>query len=311
MPAIAVHTWLAMELMERWPQQLEPRLDWRLPELRNAFFNGCMGPDMGLFPGADAFLSDVVHYVSTAQLVRNLLNTASKPIEHAYAIGWASHFWADVRLHPVVNRGVREALYPDRSQPVPYGDDPLGHVLVEVGVDGVWYQTHKRIESGSFRACFDKQSIKFVADALKLTYGDVWSEATVLASHRACARFGRLLLRAFRVHGARIKGKPVQISDWPFWLGVMMPLRCFKSLLPAKSPLRGIIKPLPPSDALMQDWETVTSGYVPEFFDLMKSKFVDAANFNMDLGELEVPSDPYPLAQQAREKLLQLGGRIN
>ena len=108
MPGMAVHFQLAARVLDAWPDPNE--FDPSDTQVRNAFLNGSIGPDMGFYPGGFALPTDLAHYLSTGALARSLVNEARTELERAYAWGWVTHILADVEPHPLVNQGAGELL---------------------------------------------------------------------------------------------------------------------------------------------------------------------------------------------------------
>ena len=132
-----------------WDGAVVPALERRFPglsadDLRRAHafaYGGALFHDMGYYPGGSRALSDLMHYVRTADFLRALAEEARDPDEYAFALGAVAHFLGDSEGHP---RGVNRVVpltFPKLRRKfgdvVTYEQDPTAHLRVEFGFDVV------------------------------------------------------------------------------------------------------------------------------------------------------------------------------
>jgi Zinc dependent phospholipase C len=132
-----------------WDGAVVPALQRRFPgltadDLRRAHafaYGGALIHDMGYYPGGSRALSDLMHYVRTADFIRALAEEARDADEYAFAQGAVAHFLGDSEGHP---RGVNRVVpltFPKLRRKfgdvVTYEQDPTAHLRVEFGFDVV------------------------------------------------------------------------------------------------------------------------------------------------------------------------------
>jgi hypothetical protein len=104
-------------------------------------YAGAVIQDMGYFPFASGFYSDLAHYVRSGEFVQTLIAEAQTLDEYAFALGALEHYAADNNGHPIAtNRAVPE-YYPDLRRKygntVTYEQSPSAHKQTEFGFDVV------------------------------------------------------------------------------------------------------------------------------------------------------------------------------
>ena len=90
-----------------WQSSIVPLLLSRYPTLTPAeleharayAYGGCVIQDIGYYPLGDLFVSDLMHYVRSGDLVVNLFRDAGNADELAFAIGALSHYIGDSTGH--------------------------------------------------------------------------------------------------------------------------------------------------------------------------------------------------------------------
>lgn len=204
MPLPAVHFLLAREPLRRWA--IRPGtapFDPRDPIARNAYFQGALGPDMGLFPGGEPALSELAHTHRAGDLARSLFDSASTDLERAFAAGWLTHVLADSLLHPVVNAcaAAVEATPHDAPAPTP-ALLSIAHARIELGLDVHISARHRDLAALRLRPCFGPGSIRYLADAFRATYGVSFPRDRLLRSHRGVGRLSRALAILVHIHSA-------------------------------------------------------------------------------------------------------------
>jgi Zinc dependent phospholipase C len=112
-----------------------------LKKARAFVYGGSIIQDMGYYPFASRFFTDLVHYVRSGDFVEAMLRDAKDINEYAFALGGLAHYAADNTGHPEgINRTV-PILYPKLRRKfgseVTYADDPSSHLKTEFGFDVV------------------------------------------------------------------------------------------------------------------------------------------------------------------------------
>ena len=103
-----------------WESQLKPLLHKKYPsasedELDNAeayAYGGAIIQDLGYYPYASRFFSDLVHYVRSGDFVTALLRDAQDVDEYAFALGALSHYASDMDGHRMATNLSVPILYP-------------------------------------------------------------------------------------------------------------------------------------------------------------------------------------------------------
>lgn len=166
-----------------WSDSIKPLLLKRFPhttaeQLREAHahaYGGAIIQDMGYYPFASAFFTDLVHYVRSGDFVEALLRESQDVNEYAFALGALAHYVADNEGHPkAVNRAV-PVLYPKLrakyGDQVTYAEDPTAHLKTEFGFDVVQV-ARGRYRSEDYHDFIGFKVSKPVLDrAFKATYG--------------------------------------------------------------------------------------------------------------------------------------------
>lgn len=121
-------------LLKRFPSVTASQLQ----EAHAYAYGGCIIQDMGYYPFASRFFSDLVHYARSGDFVQALLKESQDINEYAFAVGALAHYAADNNGHPVVNRIV-PMLYPKvrarYGEQATYENNPVAHLKTEFGFD--------------------------------------------------------------------------------------------------------------------------------------------------------------------------------
>ncbi len=132
---------------QAWNPVIVPILLSRFPsltteQLREAHayaYGGCVVQDFGYYPFANAFFSDLTHYVRTGDFVQKLFQHAHTANEYAFAIGALSHYVGDTIGHSqATNPSVAIAfakLGAKYGSSVNYAQGKQQHVRVEWAFD--------------------------------------------------------------------------------------------------------------------------------------------------------------------------------
>jgi Zinc dependent phospholipase C len=130
-----------------WSSSIRPLLLARFPgstdaQLRVAHsyaYGGCAIQDMGYYPFAKQFFSNLTHYVRAGDFVSNLLNDARTRDEYAFAIGALSHYLGDSIGHSQAINLATPVAFPKLEREygprVTYDEDPDAHVRTEWAFD--------------------------------------------------------------------------------------------------------------------------------------------------------------------------------
>ena len=117
--AYAVHAHQA-EIDVVWESHLKPLLHKKYPgaseeELEGAeayAFGGAITRDLGCYPYASRFFSDLAHYVRSGDFVAALLRDAQNVDEYAFALDALSHYASDMDGHRIATNPSVPILYP-------------------------------------------------------------------------------------------------------------------------------------------------------------------------------------------------------
>ncbi len=206
MPLPSVHYRLGALALAEWSQGGRAPFDFADPCVLNAFWQGTLGPDTGLFPGGEPSLALRAHHERSGDLTRALLASAATDAERAYAWGWLTHVLADVALHPLINRYARRLVFMRGDDP----EDPqalaAAHSRYEVGLDVHVLARDAHVRRIRLSHTFDPRSIDFLARAFETTYGDPVERETLLRSHRAVTRMANLLRLLEQLHALSAPG---------------------------------------------------------------------------------------------------------
>jgi hypothetical protein len=138
-----------------WGDSIRPLLIERYPGITEAgltrahsyAYGGSTIQDLGYYPFANAFFSDLTHYVRTGDFVTSLLRNASNADELAFGIGALSHYVGDVYGHSeAVNLSVPKAflrLARRHGLVVTFEQGPIAHGRVEMGFDMAQIGLHR------------------------------------------------------------------------------------------------------------------------------------------------------------------------
>jgi hypothetical protein len=138
-----------------WGDSIRPLLIQRYPGLTEAeltrahsyAYGGCTIQDLGYYPFANDFFSDLTHYVRSGDFVDALVRDASNADELAFAIGALSHYIGDVYGHAeAVNLSVGQTfprLARRHGQVITFEQAQIAHGRVEMGFDMAQIGLHR------------------------------------------------------------------------------------------------------------------------------------------------------------------------
>lgn len=249
MPNFALHVLMASRVAEEWrARPCHAPFDPAVRANMNAFLHGCVGPDMGMYPGGDPLISALVHRVRTGRLTRALLDGARTAPERAFAWGWLTHLLADVMVHPLVNAAAARSV--GRREVLSDELEAIAHVRIEMGLDAAYTACHADLLSVRLTPAFDSRVISWFRRALRETYGAVFDHDDVERSHRAVVRFHRPVLGLACFAARRWRPRPRAGADLIVMAPLIATLRWVMLRMRARSELAALLDPLPPTPSL-------------------------------------------------------------
>lgn len=308
MPCATIHMLTAGSVLRSWSERPD-----RAPfpversSLRRAFLLGAMGPDMGFVPGVDRFVSELAHYVDSADLTRRLLGEATHPAEAAFAWGWATHHVTDVEIHPLVGRACGERLLGDRTMRLNSSDDLETHVAMEVGLDLLFLQERPDLPRPPADPALDGEAGAFLARSLRAVYGLRWDDRELDRSYRTAAgRTARwpslleVLGRAYRLDGTRsapgVGGRLLRAA-----LGAL-------GRLAPSEPAAGLLRPLAPPAWMVARVRAVARHFPERFQELVEGRLAGLENRNLETGRPQDAPVEHPDSRRTLERLQGLRG---
>jgi len=270
---------------------------------RNAFLCGAVGPDMGYCPGGVPFLSDLAHYVHTAELARNLLRFARNPPQRAFAWGWVSHILADVLGHPLINHASAERLFGDRTLSVSYADDPITHLLVELGLDAFWSVRDPRAGRPALRPVWAPGGAAPFAAAYEATYSVRFAPGPLLASHHASLRATRWVLLLDHVTGSRWADRARGLKGRLFEWFALAPVRWYTARFARASRVHALTRLIPPAPWLVDAFAEVLREVPARLVGMTGDGLERLMDYNLDLGLVESGPSRYEPTRRAMLRL--------
>ncbi|HXE14382.1 MAG TPA: zinc dependent phospholipase C family protein [Bryobacteraceae bacterium] len=190
-----------------WKQQLEPLLLKRFPgttaaELQRAqsyAYGGCVIQDLGYYPFAHEFFSNLTHYVRSGDFVTNLLRDARTVDEYAFALGALSHYIGDnIGHHDAINLATAisfPGLERKYGPVVTYDQNAHAHIRTELAFD-IDQLSHHRLAPGAYlRFIGFRVPTRVLAQAFRETYS--LSLRSVIGQRRPAIRSYRTSVRSF------------------------------------------------------------------------------------------------------------------
>lgn len=275
------------------------------PVCRAAFLHGALAPDMGFVPGADRFVSEVSHYVSTGDLARRLLARAGTVPEAAFAWGWVTHLLTDLELHPRVGHAVGERTTGDRSVRMNAAENLPAHVGTEVGLDLHFLLSDPGIPTPPRDAAFDRVTIDYLVGALRETYRIPWHPEALLDTHRRSVRLMARWPRALRIleWGRGIGSAPPGLVRRAVGRGVAAAGARFSR---PEGAARGFFRPVPPPEWLVADVEALARTFPGRVRRLAEGGIEQLGNHNLETGAPEEAPLPHPDAERTARRVARL-----
>lgn len=190
-----------------WKQSIRPLLLRRFPNLteeqmREAHayaYGGCAIQDLGYYPFASGFFSNLTHYVRSGDFVVSLLNNAQTADELAFAIGALAHYIGDTIGHgDAVNHSV-PIEFPKLERKygpiVNYAQNPHAHVQTEFAFDINQISKHHFAPSGYLEHIGLEIPSRLLRKAFFETYGLDISD--LLGRKESALKIYRFAVRGF------------------------------------------------------------------------------------------------------------------
>ena len=149
-PALGFGVFTHEAIIERsWELAIEPLLVKRFPnatpeqlqQARTYTYGGAIIQDLGYFPRANEFLSDLLHYVRSGDFIQELFRQSSDLYEYAFALGALEHYAADTTGHPIATNPAVAIYNPQLrakyGDAVTYEQSKVAHSQAELGFDVV------------------------------------------------------------------------------------------------------------------------------------------------------------------------------
>src|SRR5215472_16074259 len=205
-PARAYAVFTHQEIVDLvWDTSIRPLLLARFPgstanELLEAHayaYGGCAIQDMGYYPFAKQFFSNLTHYVRTGDFVANLLNDARTLDEYAFALGALSHYLGDTIGHSQAINLATPIAFPKLERKygpsVAYDQDPHAHVRTEFAFDIGQLSKRTFVPPSYMRHIGLRASRRLLDRAFRETYGFEFPELVgetrpALRSYRSSVR---------------------------------------------------------------------------------------------------------------------------
>jgi hypothetical protein len=106
---------------------------------RSYAYGGAVAPDMGYYPFGSRLFTDLVHYVRSGDMAETLLKDADSLNDLAFALGFLSHYYADIYGHPLATNKSVPLVYQRMQKKfgnvVTYADNKISHIRMEFGFD--------------------------------------------------------------------------------------------------------------------------------------------------------------------------------
>lgn len=304
MPCATVHLLTAGRTLDAWrARPVTAPFDPSDPRLRSDFLTGAMAPDMGFVAAVDRTVSELAHYVSTGDLVTNMMRLSRSEGERAFAWGWATHHLTDVMIHPLVGLSVGEVLYGDSQRRVNASENEEVHVSVEVGLDILILLSDRSIPAPANAGGLLAGSFDVVARAVEHTYSVAADPARLAGDLRLSGRqisaWPNLLRWLGSARGLGATGR----KRVPQWVARTI-TRAVESLPPQGSALRGLLSPRMPPAWLPVKVRGIADEFPDRFQEIVRSGLV--SNRNLETGLLEGTPADHPNTDAIHRKLANL-----
>lgn len=201
-------------------------------------FTGALAPDFGFYPDGYRRISDLAHHCSTGRLVAALLDNARTENEKLFALGWLSHYFADIEIHPLVNAAAG-------SLPK---DNPEEHIRVELGLD-VYYARGSRSRSVLE---VDTSIVPFLHDAFSRVYSEPFDIEDFNKSFSAAMNTIPKVLSLMEIQSYLWGLSSVPYRHTWFFLSKFVPLKLSSLFLGPKGKYKELVQLKLPSPELLE-----------------------------------------------------------
>jgi len=192
-----------------WNNSILPLLKEKYPlateeELKDAHayaYGGAVAPDMGYYPFGSKLFTNLVHYVKSGDLINALLKDATNINEYAFALGFLSHYEADIYGHPLATNKSVPIVYPKLGKKfgntMTFAQDKIAHMRMELGFDVL------EVAKGNYASPAYRDFIGFKVDTAVLskaffeTYGLTLDEVFDNHLNRAVETFRWIVANIF------------------------------------------------------------------------------------------------------------------
>lgn len=297
---LGTHLWLARRATRElvWPAPGREGLN--SSSCINAFFNGCIAPDGGYFPGGVPLIADVAHYLNTGAFCETLFKESLDEAMRFYCWGWVLHVLTDVEIHPLVNAAVGEVIHRKEGRAISFAQDPLGHVRVENWLDStVWGEYLQDLpDCQQFMTARDAETI---ALSFKKACFVRFSSAEIVRSQRAVVRFLPFLRRLGLFHAASHRQDLRSYENWftQICVGCLSPVLGFFA---KNSPVRGFLDVQPLPSKFLLEMNSSFDRVLTRFQSLLLGP-MSLPDYNLDTGLVESNSAQYPLTFKTIQEL--------
>lgn len=112
----------------------------------------------------------MAHLGPTVRLAEQLIRTARRPRDLAFAWGWYSHVVADIAVHPLINGRVTD-LVNGQVQKGVLSERQLLHFRVEMGLDTMVYALRSDVRDTVIPRIWDAEMLRWLAEGFSRFHG--------------------------------------------------------------------------------------------------------------------------------------------
>lgn len=255
------------------------------PTLLPYFLEGSLAPDMGVFPGCRAEISELSHYQRTGELTQLLIKRAESDAERAFAVGWLSHYLADIALHPLINAAVGKFVNGANAAPLPWSGAPDIHLRIELGFDGAFALRQPSSLPRHTTTQLPERLWQTLHAAYLELYGRDIPGTAFKQSHCRALGFHERLLRLAEIQAARSQHLPIPKTAYAAFLHTYLPLRAVAPFLRSPAMPHALVHLEFPPDAFYADAVAVIQGVIQELATHAANSHASLPNLNLDTGE--------------------------
>lgn len=304
MPNIGIHLLLGARVLRRWSvRDADAPFPVHDPLMVSAFLYGAISPDAGYFPRSDRLFSELAHLTRTGDLLRALVEEAASPVQRAHAWGWSTHVLGDLAIHPLINAAHGERLYGDRTRPVTSGEDEVGHMRLEYGLDAAIFAAFPELDAVQVGHAPSEDDVRHVGRAYRRTFGWGPGERWTADAHRMTGRMADMCRVVNRVFTAPASGYPLR-RLLRYGAGrIAPPRRWMPGAWNRSAAAQAVCSPLQPVRWLVDEVSQVVEGFGVWMDDLRTDNLARLPNHDLITGALEVSGAPTPRTAAALQLL--------